>query len=127
MRRIAVFTMVILLAASVVASAESFESSKKAGVYQVTLKMASHPLPVADSKATISVHDASGPVAGADVRLYYFMPAMPAMNYESKAVFKNDVYEAAIKPTMPGDWTAEVRVKGADGKTHKAAFDFKAK
>jgi len=126
MKEIAVFVMCILHVAGV-ACAGSFESSKRADVYQVTLKMASHPVPLADNKATIAVHDAEGPVADADIRLYYFMPSMPSMNYETRAAFGDDAYEAVIKPTMPGDWAVEVRVKGADGITHKALFDFKAK
>ena len=126
MKEIAVVTMLILIGAGV-ACAERFESSKGAGIYQVTLKMADYPLAVGDNKATIAVHDAGGPVAGAEVRLYYFMPSMPSMNYETMASFRENEYEAAIKPTMPGDWTVEVRVHSADGITHKALFDFKAK
>jgi hypothetical protein len=124
-----IFLLMLVTAAlsAGVAYAEGFESSKRVGIYKVTLKMASHSLPAADNKATISVSDGSGPVACDDLRLYYFMPSMPAMNYETKAVFRDNVYEAVIKPTMPGAWTVEVRVKGADGNTHKAAFDFQAK
>jgi hypothetical protein len=126
MKRIFVFAVVMLLVAGV-AYAKSYESGKKAGIYHVTLKMENDPVPVAENKATIEVKDASGPVAGADVELYYFMPSMPAMNYTAKAEPKDNAYEAVIKPTMPGEWKVDVKVKGGDGKVHKAAFEFEAK
>jgi YtkA-like len=126
MKEITVVALVLLLVAGV-ACAERFASTKRAGIYQVTLKMADAPLAVGDNKATIAVRDAAGPVAGAEVWLYYFMPSMPSMNYETMAAFRENAYEAAIKPTMRGDWTVEVRVHGADGTTYKALFDFKAK
>jgi len=126
MRKMGIFLVVVLLVAGV-AYAKSYESSKKAGMYHVTLKIENDPLAVAENKATIEITDASGPVAGAEVGLYYFMPSMPSMRYEAKAEPKDNAYEAVIKPTMPGEWKVDVKVKGNDGKTHKAVFEFKAK
>jgi hypothetical protein len=126
MKRILTVVAMVLLVAGV-AYAKSYESSKKAGIYQVTLKMQSDPVPVSENNATIEVKKASDDVAGAYVELYYFMESMPAMNYTAKAEPKGVAYGAAIKPTMPGEWKVEVRVKGSDGKVHKAVFEFTAK
>ncbi|MGE5301432.1 MAG: FixH family protein [Acidobacteriota bacterium] len=126
MKRILIFAVMMILVAGV-AYAKNYEVSKKAGIYHVTLKMESDAVPVAENKATIEVKDASGPVAGAYVELYYFMPSMPSMSYTAKAEPKGNEYEAVVKPTMPGDWKVEVKVKGSDGKVHKAVFEFKAK
>ena len=126
MKRIFVFAVVMTLVAGV-AFAKSYKSGKQAGIYHVMLKMESDPVPVAENKATIEIQDASGPVAGADVELYYFMPSMPAMNYTAKAEPEDNAYGAVIKPTMPGEWKVDVKVKGSDGKVQKAVFEFNAK
>jgi hypothetical protein len=126
MKRLLVFAVMMMLVAGV-AYAKNYEVSKKAGIYHVTLKMESDPAPVADNKATVEVKDASGPVAGAEVELYYFMPSMPSMSYTAKAEPKGNAYEGVVKPTMPGEWKVDVRVKGGDGEVHKAVFEFNAK
>jgi len=126
MKSILTFAVVMILLAGV-AYAKNYEVSKKAGQYHVTLKMESDPVPVAENNATIEVKDASGPVAGADVELYYFMSSMPSMNYTAKAEPKGNAYEAVVKPTMPGEWKVDVKVKGSDHKVHKAVFEFNAK
>jgi major membrane immunogen (membrane-anchored lipoprotein) len=126
MKKIVTIAVILLLAGSF-AYAKSYESGKKAGTYRVTLKMKSDPVPVAENTATIEVKDPSGNVTGADVELYYFMTSMPSMNYTVKAEPKGGAYEATIKPTMPGEWKVDVKVKGSDGKVHKAVFIFKAK
>jgi hypothetical protein len=127
MRKIAVITTLMLLLVEGVACAASLELSRKADAYKVTLRMASRPLSVSDNKVIIVVSGTTGPLTGADLRLRYFMPSMPSMNYETGAVFRNDAYEAVIRPTMPGVWTIEVRVKDSDGNTHNAVFDFQVK
>jgi major membrane immunogen (membrane-anchored lipoprotein) len=126
MRKILLFAVVMMLIAGV-SYAKDFAASKKAGQYNITLKMEGDPVPVAENKASIEIKDASGPVSGADVELYYFMPSMPSMNYTAKAEPKNGAYAAVIKPTMPGGWKVDVKVKGSDGKVHKAVFEFNAK
>jgi hypothetical protein len=93
----------------------------------VTLKITSSPATVGDNPATIEVTDAKGNHVAAEVGLYYFMPSMPSMKYESKAEQKDGGYAAVIAPTMPGAWRLHVKVKGSDGKTRKASFDFDAK
>ena len=118
---------VVLLCMVGLAYADGYKETKKAGNYEVTLKMSNEPAAMTDNKATIDLRDAAGTVSGADIEVFYFMPSMPAMNYTSKAAASGNIYEAVIKPTMPGEWTADVKVKGTDGKTHKASFPFNAK
>ena len=126
MKKIALLVVVVMLVAGVV-YAKEYSHSKKAGTYEVTLKMDKTPVPVAENRATVEVKDGSGNyVKGADVEVYYLMTTMPAMNYGAKARPSGDGYEVIIKPTMPGDWKVDVKVKDEAGKLHKAVFEFKA-
>ncbi len=85
-------------------------------------------LKVGDNSITIELKDKKGHViTGADVAVYFFMPSMPAMNYEVKASLKGKEYVAVIKPTMPGEWDADIKAV-LDGKDiQKVTISFKAK
>ncbi len=121
------WVVAVMLLTAGVASAQGYAVAGKAGIYNVTLKIKSSPAVVGENPATIEVKDAGGRHVPAAVSLYYFMTSMPAMHYETKAMPVDHAYAAVIIPTMPGAWKLHVKVKGSDGKTHRATFDFVAK
>jgi hypothetical protein len=126
-KKIAFLSAMILLAAGVV-YAKSYHAVNKAGTYQVTLKMEKDPVPVAENKALIEIKDSSGAfVTDAEVGVHYFMPSMPAMNYGAKTEVTGNGYGVVMKPTMPGDWEVDVKIRDRAGKVHKAVFEFRAK
>jgi nitrogen fixation protein FixH len=125
MKKVFLCVVAMLLAAGV-AYAQDYAASKETGQYRVALKMKSNPAVVGENPATVEITDAKGNHVPAEVGLHYFMPSMPSMEYEAKVEPGDDVHAAVIKPTMPGAWKADVTVRGRDGKTHKAAFDFNA-
>jgi hypothetical protein len=55
------------------------------------------------------------------------MSSMPAMNYEVKAVPKGKLYEAVVKPTMPGEWSADINVIIGEKEGDKVSISFDAK
>jgi hypothetical protein len=120
------FFVVVMLLITAVAYAQGYAVSKAAGQCQVTLKMKSNPAVVGENPATVEVTDAKGKHVSAEVGLDYFMPSMPSMKYQAKAEPGDNVHAAVIRPTMPGAWEVNVTVRGRDGKTHKATFDFNA-
>ncbi|MEJ2695742.1 MAG: FixH family protein [Candidatus Sulfobium sp.] len=127
MRKFAVVCAALLLLAAGVAYANDYSAGKKVGPYDVILKIDHTPAVVGVNKVTFDIRKDTSPVNNLDPELYYFMPAMPAMNYTAHAIRKGDVYSASIKPTMPGQWTLRVKIKGPDGKVHTGTFEFRAK
>ncbi len=128
MKRFALLTLVFLLIAGI-AYAKEFEVEKKAGAYDVTVKIDRNPPIVGDNNMTIEVKDASGKaVTDAKVTVAYTMPAMPgmpAMNYKADASPKGGVYAAKMTLSMAGSWNVTVKVtKG--GKTSMMKFSVDA-
>jgi hypothetical protein len=121
-----VLLVVAMLLTAGVAYAQDYAATKAAGEYHLTLKMKNNPAVVGENPATIEVTDAKGNHVPAEVGLHYFMPSMPSMEYEAKAEPRDNVHVAVIRPTMPGVWKVNVTVRGRDGKTRKAVFDFNA-
>jgi hypothetical protein len=78
------------------------------------------------NKATIEIKKDAVSATDVDPEVYYFMQSMPAMNYTVRATRQGDAYTAVIKPTMPGEWTMRVKIKGPDSKVHSGTFEFKA-
>ena len=127
MKRIVLFTMVLLLAAGI-AYAKGHELKKKTGGYDVLLKFQKNTVSVGDNPVSIEIMETSGhQVSDAKVELYYFMPSMPAMNYTANARVEGDRYNATVSPTMPGDWKVDVKFTKPGEKTQKVTFSFKAK
>jgi nitrogen fixation protein FixH len=121
-------TLIALMLVAGAAYAEQFKAVKKAGDMTVKVVIENAPLKVGNNTAAIELLDEKGrAITDAEVAVYYFMPAMPAMNYEVKASLSGDRYSAVVKPTMPGTWDAEVRVKMTGGDTKKVTINFEAK
>ncbi|MFI5294322.1 MAG: FixH family protein [Thermodesulfovibrionales bacterium] len=126
-KKIVFFTFFILLTAGLV-YAKEYNVVKKAGPYQVTLKMDKDPAAVGENNAIIEVKNPAGEsVTHAGVEVSYLMPSMQSMKYVEKGEPAGNVYTATIKPSMPGKWRATVTIKEERGKSHKVSFDFEAK
>lgn len=129
MKKIAVGAFILLFAAGV-AYAKDYEVTKKAGDYNVVVKIDKNPPVVGDNNVSIEVTDASGHHArDAKVIVEYSMPAMPgmpAMNYKADAESKGDTYNTKMNLSMSGSWNIAVKITRA-GKTSTMKFTVDAK
>jgi len=124
-----VFVLVLFLAAGI-AYAKDYEVTKKAGEYNVAMKIDKNPPVVGDNNVKIEVKDSSGKyVTDAKVVIDYSMPAMPgmpAMNYKADAELKGNEYKATMGLSMSGSWNIAVKITRA-GKTSTMKFTVDAK
>ncbi len=129
MKRLAIFTIVLLLTAGVV-YAKDYEVTKKAGDYNLLITIDKNPPVSGENNVTIAITDASGKaVTDTKVVFNYSMPAMagmPAANYKTEAELKGSVYKAKINYSMAGSWNNEVKIT-RQGKTVSARFTVDAK
>jgi hypothetical protein len=129
MKKFAVFALVLLLAAAT-AYAKDYEVQKKAGEYDVTVRIDRNPPVVGDNDISIAVKDAAGhAVRDAKVAVDYSMPAMPGMppmNYKADTVLKGDQYKATMGLSMAGSWSIAVKITRG-GKTAGLKFTVDAK
>jgi len=129
MKKIATLTMVLLLLAGV-AYAKDYEVNKKAGEYDVEIKIDKNPPVVGDNTITIEIKDGAGKyVTDAKVRVDYSMPAMagmPAMNYKADAALSGNTYKAVMNLSMSGSWNTTIKITRA-GKTSSAKFSIDAR
>ena len=129
MKKLAIFAMVLFLIAGVV-YAKDYEVSKKAGDYNVLIKIDKNPPIAGENNLEIAITDASGKaVTDAKIVLNYTMPAMagmPAMSYKADAEPKGAVYKAKVNYSMSGSWNNEIRITRGD-KTVSARFTIDAK
>ena len=129
MRKAASVFLIVFLAFGV-AMAKDFEVKKKAGEFDVEIKMDKNPPVTGDNNIAVEVKDASGNyVTDAKVVVDYSMPAMPgmpAMNYKTNAELKGKHYKATMKFSMSGPWNIAVKITKA-GKTSTAKFSVDAR
>ncbi len=129
MKRFAAVAVMLLLAVGI-AYAKDYEVTKKAGEYNVQVKIDKNPPVVGDNNVGIQITDASGHhVRDAKVVVDYSMPAMPgmpAMNYKTDAQLKGDEYRAKMNLSMSGSWSIAVKVTRG-GKTSTMKFTVDAK
>ncbi|MBI5026790.1 MAG: FixH family protein [Nitrospirae bacterium] len=129
MKRLVVFTLVLLLIGGI-AYAKDYEVKKKAGEYDVTVKIDKNPPVVGDNNITIEIKDASGKyITNAKVKVEYSMPAMPGMppmKYKTDAELKGNEYKAKMNLPMSGSWGIAVKITRA-GKTTTMKFNVDAR
>lgn len=125
MKRLSVVTLILLLIAGI-AYAKDYEVKKKAGEYDVEIKIDKNPPVVGDNNIEIEIKDASGKyVTDAKVRVEYSMPAMPgmpAMNYKTDTEIKGYQYRAKMNLSMSGTWNIAVKITRG-GKTATVKFN----
>jgi hypothetical protein len=128
MNKMTVVAMVFLLIAGI-AYAKDFEVKKKAGQYDVEVKIDKNPPVVGDNAVSVEIKDASGKyVTDAKVMVEYSMPAMPgmpAMNYKGDATASGNTYKTVMNLSMAGSWNVAVKIK-KDGKTSTVKFNVDA-
>ena len=124
-KAVIVFVALMFLSSVVYAGSLAFE--KQAGDFTVNVSIDNNPPKVGKNTMDIELWDDNGEeITDAQIVIYYFMPSMRAMNYTTSAEFKDEVYTAVIKPTMPGRWDVDITIKGK-GAVRKAIISFEAK
>jgi len=126
----AIVLAVILLLIAGIALAKDYEVKKKAGQFDVVMRIDKNPPVVGDNNISIEIKDSSGkPVTDATVKVDYgmsAMPGMPAMNYKTDAVLKGSEYKAVMNLSMSGPWNIAVKITRA-GQTSSAKFSIDAR
>lgn len=127
MKKIAVIGLILLLVAGV-AYAKNYEVKKKAGDYNVEVKIDKNPPVVGNNNIKIEIKDASGKyIIDAKVMVEYSMPAMPGMppmNYKNEAVLSGNEYKAKMNLSMAGTWNIAIKItKGEKTSTVKFNVD----
>jgi len=129
MKKLMMIGLAVLLSAGV-ALAKDYEVAKKAGEFDVVVKIDKNPPVTGDNGVTVAVKDAAGKVVkDAKVVVDYSMPAMPGMppmNYKADAVQKGDGYAATMNLSMAGPWNIAVKIT-REGKTSSMKFTIDAK
>ncbi len=129
MKKIIAVAVVVFLAAGV-AYAKNYEVQKKAGDYDVTVKIDRNPPIVGDNNISIGIKGAGGHyVKDAQVKVEYSMPAMPGMppmNYKADAELKGDEYKTTLGLSMSGSWNVTVKIT-REGKSSSLKFTVDAK
>ncbi len=129
MRRVLAVAVILFLTAGVV-YAKDYEITKKAGEYNVEVKIDKNPPVVGDNNVKIEIKDAAGKyVTDAQVVVDYGMPAMPgmpAMNYKTATELKGNEYKAKMNLSMSGTWNVAVKITRG-GKTSTMKFTVDAK
>lgn len=128
MKKVLIGVLMVVLAFGV-ALAKDYEVKKKAGDFDVEVRIDRNPPVVGDNNITVEVKDAGKVVTDAKVVVDYSMPAMPgmpAMNYKADADLKGSVYKGTMNLSMSGSWNIAVKITRA-GKTSSLKFTVDAK
>ena len=115
--RIVLLTVLLLLATSI-ASAKSYEVKKKVDGYDVVMKIDRNPPIAGDNRVSIEVTDALGRCAcDADVIIEYSKPAMPggpALHYRADTRLKRGRYIGKMSLSIAGSWNIAVKITRGD-------------
>ncbi len=129
MKKLVLAVMLVLLVAGA-AGAKDYEVTKKAGDYNVVVKIDRNPPTTGNNNLTVSVKDGAGAdVTDAKVSVDYSMPAMPgmpAMNYSAKAELAAKEYKAKVNFSMSGSWNMVIKILRTD-KTTQVKFTVDAR
>ena len=96
------------------AHGRGLEVKKKAGDYDVLIRLDRHPPIQGDNPVEIEIKDLQGkPVTDAKVLVNYYMPPMPRMapmNYKTDAPFSRGKYKMTMNIIMSGPWVIRVLI-----------------
>ena len=122
---LSVVTGIVILVGSTYAY--SFNTVLKSELINIKESSSNDIFTVGDNTVTIELTDSKGNyIEDAEISVYYFMPSMPAMNYEVVSKMNGKKYTAVVKPTMPGKWAADIKVLKSD-KENTLSVNFEAK
>ena len=120
MKRLVLAAMMVLLVAGT-AVAKDYEVTKKAGDYNVMVKIDRNPPITGDNTLSVTIKDASGAeIKDAKVAVensMAAMPGMPAVKYKTDLELKGSEYTAKVNFSMPGGWNIAVIINRGDKKT----------
>jgi len=123
-------TVLLVVAFSAALPAKDLELKKRAGDYEITVRIDKNPPILGVNRIEVEVEGPSGePVTDAKVLINYYMPPMPRMapmNYRVEARRKGDRYEGKMKLIMAGPWIIAVKITRG-GKTTTAKFNIDAR
>jgi hypothetical protein len=128
-RTLCLLTLQIFLVLCFLAGASyaaSLADSKKAGEYDVAIRIDRNPPIMGVNNLEVEIRGADGAaLTDAKVLVNYYMPPMPRMapmNYRVDAPFKGDRYRAKMNFIMEGPWYIAVKINH-QGKTATAKFN----
>jgi hypothetical protein len=102
------------------AHGRGLEVEKKAGDYEVLIRLDKHPPVQGDNPVEIEIKDLQGkPVTDAKVLVNYYMPPMPRMapmSYKTDASFSKGKYKMTMNIIMSGPWIIRILISRG-GKT----------
>ena len=127
MKRLALSILILVLTMGI-AYAKDLEVKKKAGEYDVEVKIGRNPPIVGNNSIEIEVKKAGNPVTDAKVLINYYMPPMPRMapmNYKTDAKLKRDKYKATMNFIMAGPWYIAIIINH-EGKISTTKFNIDA-
>jgi len=128
MKRLVIVVMMMILMGGL-AIAKDYEVKKKAGDFDVEVRIDKNPPVVGDNNILVEVKESGKAVTDAKVVIDYSMPAMPgmpAMNYKTDADLKGSVYKGTMNLSMSGSWNIAIKITKA-GKTSTARFSIDAR
>ena len=115
-----IFLSALALTASLYAS--GFEKDVKYRGFDVHL-LSEKPLTVGNNDFVFSIKKGDVPVDAKEVKVKFFMPAMPSMPYmEAKADAKPEgdgKYDATVNISMRGTWQVHIFVTDKDDKKYR--------
>ncbi len=122
------FVFLGLFFMSTVVYAAGFDIVKKAGDVTVRVSMEKDAPVVGKNNVSVELlNSGKGSITDAEVELAYFMPAMPAMKYETAAIQKGNGYTAVLGLAMAGQWNIDVRFKRPGRELEKITFSINAR
>jgi hypothetical protein len=123
-----IFILTLLMAVPA-ADAKDLELRKRAGDYDIGIRIDRNPPILGDNRIEVEIKDAAGAtIEDAAVLVNYYMPPMPRMapmNYTTNARPKGKKYLATMNLIMAGPWVIAVKIT-RDGKTTTAKFNIDA-
>ena len=127
MKKIAMFTLILLLSAGLV-WAKDYEIQKKAGDLSVVVKMQRNPAVMGENGITVTVKDPTGKeITDAGVKVEYSMPAMPGMppmKYGAVLASAKNGYQGKLNFSMTGPWNIVVKImRGTKAVSTKFSLD----
>ena len=119
-----IIVIVCIVAGS--ACAASLADSKKAGEYDVGIRIDRNPPILGINNLEVQIRGADGAaVTDAKVLVNYYMPPMPRMapmNYRVDAPYRSGKFRVAMNFIMEGPWVIAVKINHL-GKTTTAKFN----
>lgn len=127
MKKAAIFSFIIfaLFLIEGTANSRGLEVKKKAGDYEVEIKIDKNPPIVGDNHIEIEIKNAGKSVTDAKVLVNYYMPPMPRMapmNYKTDAKLRKEKYQATMNFIMAGPWYIAIIINHA-GKVSKTKLN----